>query len=56
MGIAVLTVGSAAKRRATLRGGVASLHATTCRAFVTSVEPRHSLVARIVGSTGKEGA
>ncbi|GAA2301834.1 hypothetical protein GCM10010431_21220 [Streptomyces kunmingensis] len=54
MGIPVLPVGSAVKWRATLRGGPASLHATTCRAFATPVDPHRTLVARTVGSTEGE--
>ena len=60
MGIVVLPVGSTAKRRATLRGGVASLHATTGQAFATPgtpVDNRHEQVVRTsTGTTEREGA
>ncbi|MEV3853646.1 DUF6380 family protein [Streptomyces sp. NPDC050095] len=59
MGIPVLSVGSAAKWRATLRGSAASLHATTGRMFVTPdtpVDPRRTLAVRTVGTIEGEGA
>ncbi len=56
MGIVGLGVGANQKRRATLRGGAASLHATTGSAFVTPVEPRHTLVVRTERTAQGEGA
>ncbi|RAJ91526.1 hypothetical protein K377_00292 [Streptomyces sp. PsTaAH-137] len=44
------------KRRATLRGDAASLHATTGRVFATSVESRHTPAVRTMRSTEGEGA
>ncbi|MEU6845828.1 hypothetical protein ABZ930_28530 [Streptomyces sp. NPDC046716] len=44
------------KRRATLRGDAASLHATAGRGFVTSVETRRTLAVRTIRSTEGEGA
>lgn len=56
MGIEGLPAAAAGKRRATLRGGAASLHATAGRAFVTPVEPGHTLVVRTAGTVEGEGA
>ncbi|WP_372341173.1 DUF6380 family protein [Streptomyces sp. CC224E] len=45
------------KRRATLRGGPASLHATVGRVFVTPVEPGPTQAVRTTeGTTQGEGA
>ncbi|WP_353945966.1 hypothetical protein ABII15_33140 [Streptomyces sp. HUAS MG91] len=44
------------KRRATLRGGAASLHATAGRVVVTSAETRRTLAVRTIRSTEGEGA
>ncbi|MGY0490456.1 DUF6380 family protein [Streptomyces sp. WG-D5] len=45
------------KRRATLRGDAASLHATVGRAFATSVEPGPAQAVRTTESTTQgEGA
>ena len=46
-----LGVGADAKRRATLRTAVASLHATVGPGFVTPVEPRRTPTVRTVGTT-----
>ncbi|MEU6391777.1 DUF6380 family protein [Streptomyces sp. NPDC046939] len=56
MDIPASPVGSAPKWRATLHHGAASLHATACPAFVTSVEPRHTLAVRTIDSIEGEGA
>lgn len=56
MGIAVSFVGSAAKWRATLHHGAASLHATACPAFATPVDPRRILAVRTIDSIEGERA
>lgn len=55
----VLRVGSAAKGRATLQGGAASLEATACRASAppaASAAPRRTPAVRPLGSTEGEDA